>query len=119
VTERRAEEAPDRVTTQADRQEHKQQPTESLVRNRLDRPLLVRQLPRLADGDLEREEPDDAVDKATRHKPGPRKHLERRRLHETAADTASGLNRCRTDDARHDQRTSTHIRRQRLPRSRR
>jgi hypothetical protein len=110
VTERCAKEAPDRVAAEADRKKQEQQLTERLARHRPDRALLVSQLPGVADGDLEREKPDDAVNQAPRHEAGAREHLERRGTHEAAANTASGLNGCRADGACHEP-GSTHFRR--------
>ena len=101
MTERRAEKAPDRVAAEADRKKQEQELTERLVRDRLERALLVGQLPGIADGDLEREQPDNAVDQAPRHEADAREHCERRGTHERVAGTASGLNGCRADGARH------------------
>ena len=119
VTERCADEAPDRIAAEADRKEKEQELTERLARHRPDRALLVGQLPGVADGDLEREQPDDAVDQTPRYEAGARQDLERRGTDNAAADAAGCLNGCRADVARHDRPGSTHSRRAPLLRSRR
>jgi hypothetical protein len=92
VTERRAKKAPDRVPAEADGEKKEQELTERLARHGPDRALLIRQLPGVAYSDLEREEPDDAVNQPPSHEAGAREHLERRGTHEAITDTASSLN---------------------------
>ena len=63
VAERGADEPPERVAAEADRDEREEQLAERLMRDRVQRALLVRQLAAVTECDLEREDADDRVDR--------------------------------------------------------
>ena len=88
MAERGPQESPDRVTAEPDGQENEQEPAHWLTRNGVKRALLVRQLPRVAHRDLERQQPDDPVDHATGNKAGAGENLEPPRGREALADAA-------------------------------
>jgi hypothetical protein len=62
VPDRGANQAPERVTAETDREEREQDLAERLLRNRVQRTLLVRQLASVTECELEGENPDDCVD---------------------------------------------------------
>ena len=76
MADRGAHEPPERVAAEADRDEREQDLAERLVRDRLQRPLLVRQLAAVAERELQGENPDDPVDEPAGDEPGPREPLE-------------------------------------------
>ncbi len=79
-----ADEPPERVAGETDRDERQEQLAEGLVRNGVQRALLVRELPPVPDRELEREDPDDRVDEAAGHESAAGEELERPRVNEVA-----------------------------------
>src|SRR5205085_11032439 len=69
MSEQSVSEPPERKSRQADRDQDQEQLAERLVRDRLQRALLVRRLPAGAEGELDREYADDRVDQAPRNEP--------------------------------------------------
>jgi hypothetical protein len=70
VPEAGADEPPDRVPGEPDREQHEQDMTESLMGDRVERALLVRDLAAVPDCQAEGEHADDPVDRGTRDEPG-------------------------------------------------
>ena len=66
VADRRADEAPERVAAEPDRDERQQELAERLMRNGAERAALVRQLAAVPERELERQDADDPVDQAAR-----------------------------------------------------
>ena len=66
VADRRAHEPPERVAGQADRHEDQERLAERLLRDRVQRALLVRRLAAVAEGELDGEDADDRVDRPAR-----------------------------------------------------
>ena len=62
MPERSADEPPERIAAEPDRDERQEELAERLMGNRVQRSLLVRQLAAVTERDLEREDPDDPVD---------------------------------------------------------
>ena len=104
ASQRRADEPPERVAAEADRNESEQDFAEGLVGNGMKGTLLVRELAAVADSDVEREDADDAVDDPARHEASPPEQLEGPRVDETISgraglrDRGPGINHVR---ARH------------------
>ena len=93
MPERGAEEPPDRVAAEADREDDEQEGAERLVGECPDRALLVGELPLVAHGDEEREHADDPVDQPARDEAGARENLEGGRVDEVAAGALGGVHR--------------------------
>ena len=93
VPERGAEEPPDGVAAEADRDDDEQEGAERLVGERPDRALLIGELSLVADGDEEREHADDPVDQSARDEARAREHLEGGGVDEVAAGALGGVHR--------------------------
>ena len=87
-----AEESPDRVAAEADREDDEQERAERLVGERPDRALLVGELTLVAHGDEEREHADDSVHHPAGDEAGPREDFEGSRVDEVAAGALRGVN---------------------------
>ena len=71
MTDRSADEPPEGVTSETDRDEREQNLPERLMRDGLQRTLLIRELAPCAERELQREDPDDRVDERTRDESRP------------------------------------------------
>jgi hypothetical protein len=85
MSDRRADKPPERVAGEPDCHEGEQHPAEWLVRDCVERALLICQLASVSEGELERENADDSVDQGSGNKAGARQQLECRRLNEALA----------------------------------
>ena len=78
VAERGAEEPPERVAAEPDREQREEDVAEGLVLDRAKRALLVRDLAAVPDCQVEGEQADDPVDERARDEAGAREDREER-----------------------------------------
>ena len=76
VPDRSADQPPERIAAEGDRDQCQEDLPERLLGDRLERALLVGDLPAVTEGELDGEDADDSVDERPGHEPGPRKPLE-------------------------------------------
>ena len=93
MAESRAEEPPDGVAAEADREDDEEEGAERLVGKRSDCTLLIGELTLVADGDEKREHADDPVDQPAGDETRAREHLERGGVDEVAAGALRGVHR--------------------------
>ncbi len=78
MPDRRPNEAPERVTAEADRDENEEELSEGLMRDGMESALLVCDLPALSERESKREKADNPVDDTARDEPGAGECLEDR-----------------------------------------
>src|SRR6185295_14907879 len=94
VAERSSDETPDRIATEARGERGEQHMTERMRGDRAERTLLVRDLPALADHQIEGKDADDPVDERARYEAGTRQHRERGRPDEALTGAPWRAQRC-------------------------
>ena len=93
MSERGAEQPPEAVATETDRDEYEQELPERLVRDCLESALLVCDFAAVAEREAEREDADDCVDETSRDKPCASERFKRIGVRKTFAGPLGGTDR--------------------------